>query len=71
VEIRTEMVDGDLVVCVQDNGVGIHVQDFDSLTGNGLRNMRDRARNLGGDLEYLAVEPSGTMVRLVVPHNRL
>lgn len=56
--------DGWLLLEVRDDGSGIE-RDGDS--GNGLGNMHERARILGGTLELLAAERGGTLVRLRVP----
>jgi signal transduction histidine kinase len=53
-----------LVVTVQDDGAGLppHIE-----AGFGLRNMRDRARLLGGEPEVSGARGKGTRVRLDVP----
>jgi signal transduction histidine kinase len=53
-----------LVVTVQDDGAGLPAQIE---AGFGLRNMRDRARLLGGELEVSGARGKGTSVRLDVP----
>lgn len=55
---------GRLVVTIQDDGVGLpaNVQ-----AGYGLRNMRDRARLLGGQLDVTAAPRHGTLVTLDAP----
>ncbi|MFN2193620.1 MAG: sensor histidine kinase [Candidatus Promineifilaceae bacterium] len=57
--------DGQFVLLIQDNGVG-----FDQLangSGYGLRNMQDRARLLGGELEIKENSDGGTAVKLAFP----
>ena len=49
-----------LLVAVEDDGVGFSPT---YRPGNGLRNMRDRALMLGGDLRIGARRPCGTRVR--------
>jgi signal transduction histidine kinase len=55
---------GELELTVSDDGVGLpeHARH-----GFGLRNMRDRARLLGGDLTVERGSPRGTVVRLTFP----
>lgn len=56
---------GQLELVIQDDGVGLP-QNLSS--GYGIRNMRDRARLLGGRLELASAETGkGTAVRLLVP----
>ena len=54
-----------LLMTIGDNGIGfdpkIHFQ------GNGLRNMKERALSLNGDLTITSAPSSGTMVSLRVP----
>jgi signal transduction histidine kinase len=53
-----------LQLVIRDDGRGIVPG---SEAGSGLRNMRDRARLLGGDLEVVGTVGEGTVVRLDVP----
>jgi signal transduction histidine kinase len=55
--------DGHLQVSVEDDGIGLQAGHG----GYGLRNMRDRARLLGGRLEVSGAPGKGTRVRLDVP----
>ncbi|HEX2361674.1 MAG TPA: GAF domain-containing sensor histidine kinase [Jiangellaceae bacterium] len=48
---------------VIDNGVGIPP----GVTESGLRNLRERAESLGGELEALPGQPTGTTLRWWVP----
>ena len=56
--------DGRLRLSVQDDGQGLAPARTD---GFGLRNMRDRARLLGGQLRVNAVPGHGTRVELDIP----
>jgi signal transduction histidine kinase len=53
-----------LLVEIVDDGTGLPKQVE---AGFGLRNMRDRARLLGGDLELSSLNGKGTLVRLEIP----
>ena len=64
VSLVAEHRDGQLEVTITDDGVGI---SEDSVAGFGLRNMRDRARLLGGTLRVEPRPPRGTQVVLTVP----
>ena len=55
---------GQLEIKVADDGVGMPDQ---VVAGFGVRNMRDRARILGGSLRYAARSPRGTEVILSIP----
>jgi len=59
-----ERHNGQLRVMVTDDGVGF---TDDHVAGFGLRNMRDRARLLGGSLRLESRSPQGTQVMLTVP----
>jgi signal transduction histidine kinase len=56
----------ELVVCVRDDGVGFD-PDTRANAGQGLQSMRDRARQIGAELEVTSQPGSGTRVRLWVP----
>jgi signal transduction histidine kinase len=53
-----------LILEVIDNGVSIPA---DRLSGVGLQSMRERAEELGGQLEIAAAEGGGTRVRAALP----
>lgn len=61
VHLRFEQHNGFLQVSLQDNGRGFDSRA--SLQGEGLKNMKNRARQLGGDLEIRSSE-LGTRVLL-------
>lgn len=62
--IRACRVENRLVVTIRDDGVGFTCDDHD---GYGLRNMRDRARMLGGHLEVSSARGQGTTITLDLP----
>jgi signal transduction histidine kinase len=62
VEIRARDLGAQLQVEIQDDGVGIPPEPK---TGYGLRNMRDRARLLNGNLQF--ANSKGTTVTLIIP----
>ncbi|MDX1614052.1 MAG: sensor histidine kinase [Candidatus Promineifilaceae bacterium] len=65
VTIDADRVDGRLQMEVADDGRGFVTQE--DPTGYGLRNMRDRARLLGGRLNIETQPGQGTRVTLSVP----
>lgn len=67
-EVRVEAMtsDGQLLVQVIDDGVGFAPSSMDE-QGYGLRNMRDRARLLGGTLTFDSEAGRGTQITLTVP----
>jgi signal transduction histidine kinase len=62
--VTVQHVDGNLKLEVHDNGSG---GAGETSLGHGLRNMRERARLLGGDLSLASQIGKGTTVTLVVP----
>jgi signal transduction histidine kinase len=65
VEIRANLEDDFLLITIKDNGRGFREEG--SERGYGLRNMRDRARLLGGELEIASSSGNGTTIKLIVP----
>jgi signal transduction histidine kinase len=64
VDVQVSVADNVLTLDVIDDGVGT----FDSYTpGNGIENMTNRARNLGGTMALSAAPGGGTRVLWVVP----
>lgn len=64
VRLEARREDGRLRVVVRDDGVGL---PSETPAGYGLRNMRDRARLLGGSLQVEGRPGKGTTVILEVP----
>lgn len=62
VDIRAHDLGAQLQIDIQDDGVGIPAEPE---AGYGLRNMRDRARLLNGNLQFR--NNKGTTVTLVIP----
>ncbi len=65
VEIEVRLEDGDLQAIVTDDGVGVSRRGTG--TGMGLRNMAERAEDLGGSCTVAHREGGGTEVRWRVP----
>lgn len=66
VQIRAHCDAAQLQLSIQDDGAGLPKV---LRSGYGLRNMRDRARLLGGTLEVADAARHGTRVQLVMPWN--
>ncbi len=66
VKVRLAIEDGNAVLSVEDNGVGIGEESVES-NGMGLRSMRYRASVLNGSLEISRLPEGGTRVRCRAP----
>lgn len=68
VVVRLEVVDGDLICRVEDDGVGLGGEDpLESPESRGVLGMQERAHLLGGQLSISERPAGGTEVRLRVP----
>jgi signal transduction histidine kinase len=56
-----------LILKIEDNGSGISRAALEKSQGFGLTNMRTRASQIGGKLEFQTVTGHGTSVILIVP----
>ncbi len=56
-----------ILLTIQDNGIGIGDVKREHGSGNGLPNMRERARAARGELNVERAEPNGTRVELRIP----
>ncbi|HLZ17309.1 MAG TPA: tetratricopeptide repeat protein, partial [Cyclobacteriaceae bacterium] len=65
VDIQIAHVDNDLQLIIRDNGKGFDVTKVQH--GNGLRNMRARAREINADLGFETVIGKGTTLKLKLP----
>ena len=64
VVIAARRVNGRLVLTIQDDGIGL---PKNLVEGYGMRNMRDRARLLGGEIRFEHPASRGTTIELNVP----
>lgn len=64
VEVEVFIAGDDVVARIIDNGVGFAETGRES----GLRNLRERANNLGGTVRVEAVHPHGTLLELRAPY---
>jgi PAS domain S-box-containing protein len=55
---------GELVLTVQDDGVGAPAQAFEAGDAYGVMGMRERARHFGGQIHIASVPGEGTQMRL-------
>ena len=66
VRLQADLIKDQLRLVIQDNGRGLPT---DYVVGYGLRNMRDRARMLGGDTIIETKGEQGTSVMVELPWN--
>ena len=71
VQISLVKLPNQLKLSVEDNGCGLDLERInaatDSMTGNGLAGMRDRAEICGGNLEIASEPQAGTAIHLTLP----
>lgn len=71
VDISVEILDERVLqLIIEDNGVSIDRNRLKGASGNGLRNMRERAKGLNGEIEISPIKESGTRIVLRVPVKR-
>jgi two-component system sensor histidine kinase DevS len=69
-EVSLDVGNDVITLEVIDDGVGMAVAQAIQTGGLGLRNIRERASRLGGEVVFVEAEPSGTQVRWTVPRHR-
>jgi signal transduction histidine kinase/ligand-binding sensor domain-containing protein len=68
VQMDFSMLNGSLLMKLKDNGKGFDMESIQAEgTGNGLNNMRKRAKEIGGTLTITSSPGLGTSVEVVVP----
>jgi len=68
IDISLEEDDSEVLLRIQDNGRGILESERTGLGSLGLLGMRERADLIGGSLEIIGIQGTGTTVVLRVPH---
>ncbi len=77
VSVTVSQEDSTFEVVVSDNGSGFpfaripHLQDLVSPTGDGLRNMKQRLAEIGGQCLISSKEAQGVTVHFILPLNQL
>jgi signal transduction histidine kinase len=67
VSVSLAATDAAFVLQIRDNGVGASSEDLRKPTSHGIRGMRERAQQLGGDVSVSATPGAGTTVVISVP----
>ena len=67
VEITLSHPNRSLILSIRDDGVGLPPDSANNSTGDGLRNMQERAQSLSGNLELLTPEMGGTQIVVTIP----
>ena len=57
--------DGKLQFLLSDNGKGVEKEDF--ALGFGLSSLQERAKSLGGEVEFISEDGEGFELRLTLP----
>lgn len=65
IKIDFRKVNNSIKLRIQDNGKGFEVQN--NFTGNGLKNMKERAKNIQGQLSLKSSVGTGTDLTLSIP----
>ena len=56
-----------LILGIQDDGIGFNIDDIPRLSQHGLRGMRERSELIGADLQVISQPKSGTTIRISLP----
>ena len=68
IDVVVRESDGEVVVTVADDGVGLEEERVETLSGgHGVRSMHQLVASLGGELELIGVPGGGVTVRAVLP----
>jgi signal transduction histidine kinase len=67
VNIELALADKEILLTIEDDGVGLNSTGTRKGEGHGLGNMRERARSLGGQVEIEPRAPNGTRITLHIP----
>lgn len=67
VDIALELTDREVVVAIQDNGVGAAPSDLHRPRSHGIAGLRHRIQVLGGRLDISSARNRGTTIRVRVP----
>jgi len=69
VDVKLSAQDGAYVLQIHDNGIGMDEAELTKPTSHGIRGMRERARQLGGDISVSSKPGGGTTLVISVPRD--
>ena len=64
----TKSSSGELLLTIQDNGIGMDVDSVDQTSHFGLLGMRERAQALNGTFSIISEPTKGTVINVTVPY---
>lgn len=67
IQVKLEEIDGLVFLEVVDDGCGIKMSDIEKQNSFGIRGMRERCQQLGGDFNVYGVSDRGTKVTICIP----
>ena len=68
VKVSLSTLDSQLVLSVEDNGIGIDKKEITSKKDSfGIISMRERCQAIGGEFQIEAIDEGGTRVICIVP----
>jgi len=65
IDITLKKKNENIILYVHDNGKGFVLTD--TTNGNGLKNMKTRAKNIGGFCQIDSIKGKGTKIHVEVP----
>jgi PAS domain S-box-containing protein len=69
ITIKAEYVDKEIIVLLQDNGLGFSVKNFLDLNSAGLKNMKSRIESYNGEMR-LDSSHEGTSCKIIIPFQK-
>lgn len=67
-ELYVTVTPTDVLLVVKDEGCGFHMNELKSLPSIGLQSMRDRARSVGGTVDWVTEWNKGTEILVRLPY---
>ncbi len=71
VKIRLEHKDGDLLLIIEDDGIGFDPALATSQEAQGIKNMRERAKSLAGKIQIESSKGEKTRIKFLMPFSSL
>jgi signal transduction histidine kinase len=66
-KINLKEIDSHLHISVKDNGIGFEINNYQTIEGFGLNQIKARINTMGGKFRIISSTNNGTTIKIIAP----